>query len=388
MVLERRTVASTWRNERWDSLRLLTPNWMTRLPGFRYDGPDPDGYMTAREVEAFLLAYGRASAAPVIENVAVQDIAPSANHIRIRTTEGNIDARRVLLATGAASTPRVPTIAEQLPSHIHQVTPIHYRNPDQIGPGRVLVVGASASGAQIADELGRAGRDVTICVGDHVRLPRQYRGRDIHWWLDKTGVLDERYDEVPDLRRARRLPSLQLVGTPNKRTLDLNALMASGVSIVGRLAGISGDQFQFAGSLANYCRSADLKLGRLLDAIDEHVQETALAASVDAPTRFAPTRIDETPLTASMADFGTVVWATGFRPHYPWLPDELLDHKGAIIHDGGVMGTSGLYVLGLPFLRKRKSSFLDGVAGDAAFLVDHLHRSFDQRPATLLTTCA
>ncbi len=226
VVLERAQVANSWTTERWDSLRLLTPNWMSRLPGYGYRGPDPDGYMTAGEVAAFLDTYRRSFDAPVRTGVAVTRITSAAGRHVVETTDGPWHARAVVMATGACSNPHVPAIAAEMPRHIGQLTPIAYRNPDQIGDGDVLVVGASASGLQIVDELARAGREVTLAVGEHVRLPRTYRGMDIHWWMDAIGQLDERYDEVEDLARARRLPSLQLVGSPERRTLGLDSVAA------------------------------------------------------------------------------------------------------------------------------------------------------------------
>jgi putative flavoprotein involved in K+ transport len=378
VVLERGEVANSWRTERWDSLRLLTPNWMTRLPAHRYEGDDPDGYMTAGEVVGFLADYGRRMDAPVRTHTDVRSVATTGTGFRTTTTTGEIDSAAVVVATGACSTPHVPALAGELPSRIHQLTPIDYRNPGALGEGRVLVVGASASGAQIADELRRHGRQVTLAVGDHVRLPRTYRGMDIHWWMDAVGILDERYDEVEDLRRARRLPSLQLVGTPEQRTLDLNALRAAGVDLVGRFAGVSGRTAQFSGSFANYCTAADLKLGRLLDLIDEHATEHGLDERLDPPERPGRTTVPVAPTTLDLDAVETVIWATGFRPEDPWLEDDLLDRKGQIVHDGGVMSRPGMYVLGLPFTRRRKSSFLDGVGPDALDLSRHLSRHLDE----------
>ncbi|TIC88896.1 pyridine nucleotide-disulfide oxidoreductase [Nocardioides sp. GY 10113] len=373
VVLERGQTANSWRTERWDSLRLLSPNWMTRLPGFDYAGADPDGYMTAAEVVAHLDAYRASFDAPVQPGTTVERVTRSGSAYLVDTDRGSWRARAVVIASGACSDPHRPAFADSLPDHLQQLTPNAYRNPGQVaGGGAVLVVGGSASGLQIADELARAGREVTLATGEHVRVPRTYRGMDIHWWMDTLGTLDERYDEVEDLARARRLPSLQLVGSPERRALDLNTLTSRGVSVVGRLAGVAGHRAQFSGSLANVCMLADLKQRRYLDLIDEFATAHGLDAELGAPTRPAPTAIDGTRLDADLRGFSHVIWATGYRPRYPWLDPELLDRTGRLPHDGGVHPSAGLYALGLPFLRRRKSSFLDGVGPDAVELATHL----------------
>ncbi|NNF53083.1 MAG: NAD(P)-binding domain-containing protein [Acidimicrobiales bacterium] len=379
VIVERGTVANSWSKERWDSLRLLTPNWMTRLPGYSYTGADPEGYMTAAEVVYFLNSYWRTFDAPIHEHTSVDRVTHTDDGHMVDTSNGPISTKAVVVATGACSNPRIPSLASALPSHIRQIAPIHYRNPAGIGDGRVLVVGASASGAQIADELRRAGKDVTLAVGDHVRLPRTYRGMDIHWWMDAIGLLDERYTEMEDIGRARRLPSLQLVGSPERRTLDLGTLRAAGVQLVGRFVGVAGGNAQFSGSFANQCKSADLKLERLLQAIDQFAADHGLDPELPAPDRPAPTAVPPAATTAPLSGFGTVVWATGFRPSYPWLDTALLDRKGAINHDGGVMARPGMYVLGLPFTRRRKSSFIDGVGPDAQDLAAHLGAYLDSQ---------
>jgi putative flavoprotein involved in K+ transport len=372
LVLERSEVANSWRTERWDSLRLLTPNWLTRLPGWTYRGEDPDGFMPASEVVEFLDGYRRATAAPVQTNTTVQSVRASVEGYVVTTNQGQIACRAVVVATGACGTPHIPAIAGELPSWIRQLTPTHYRHPGDVEDGSVLVVGASASGAQLADELARGGRDVTLAVGAHTRLPRTYRGKDIHWWMDAIGILDTRYDEVEDIAKARRLPSLQLVGSPEHRTLDLNSLSDIGVKLVGRLVGVNGANAQFSGSLASVCADADLKMGRLLDQIDEVARGHDLHTDITNGDRPAPTVVPTPRTTGTLSKYSTVIWATGFKPSYPWLDHTLLDRKGGIVHDGGVMERPGLYVLGLPFTRSRKSSFLDGVGPDARFLTSHL----------------
>jgi putative flavoprotein involved in K+ transport len=201
-------------------------------------------------------------------------------------------------------------------------------------------------------------------------MPRTYRGRDILWWLDACGVLDQRSGEAGDLARARRLPSMQLVGSPG-RTVDLNALGSSGVRLVGRLAGIAGGVAQFSGSLPNVCALADLKLGRLLNTVD--------AWAGTAGERFAPTIVPTVPLGLDLrsGQISTIIWATGYRPDLSWLDVPVLDRRGRVVHDGGVTASPGLYLIGMPFLRRRKSSLIDGAAGDAAELTRHLAGHLD-----------
>jgi putative flavoprotein involved in K+ transport len=379
VVLDRGEVANSWRTERWDSLRLLTPNWMSRLPGHRYEGPDPDGFMSKDETISFLSSYGDSFGAPVRPHVTVEHVRVRAAGFEVVTDQGVWSCDAVVAATGASSEPRLPPVAAEVPARISQLTALQYRNPEQLGDGEVLVVGASASGAQIADELQRSGRAVTVAVGDHVRLPREHRGRDIHWWMDAIGQLDERYDEVDDINRARRLPSLQLVGSPERRTLDLNALAAAGVGVVGKLMAVAGSQAQFSGALRNLVANADLKQNRLLDRIDEFAVDNDLDAELSEPTRPAATDVGTAPTTLPLCRFETIIWATGYRPSYSWLDRAAFDTRGRIPHDGGVCTLPGLYLLGLPFLRRRKSSFIDGVGPDAAELAGHLHAHLDHR---------
>jgi len=380
VVLERGEVGNSWRTERWDSLRLLTPNWMTRLPGKSYDGSDPDGYMSAGEVVDFIASYARQSSALVLTRTAVRQVEPSSDGYRVATDRGELHCRAVVLATGAFSQPLVPRVAAAIPKGVFQLTARDYKNPDQLGPGRVLVVGASATGLQLAQEVAKSGRPVTLAVGEHVRLPRVYRGRDIQWWMLASGVLDQRIEDVDDRARARRVPSPQLVGTPERVTLDLGALQRQGVEIVGRLAGVRDGKAQLSGSLRNVCSLADLKMNRLLDAIDAWAEEAGLAGEVDPAERYAPTPIAASPrLSLSLGDdVRTVIWATGYRPSYSWLHAPVFDRAGELRHDRGVLSEPGLYVLGLPYLRRRKSSFIHGADDDVRELVAHLAGYLDE----------
>jgi putative flavoprotein involved in K+ transport len=377
VVLERGEVANSWRRERWDSLRLLTPNWQSRLPGLRYEGPDPDGYMTVPEVTEFIERFAKVSRAPVRTGVNVTSVRPGDDGYQVTTDRGEIAARAVIVATGACNRPTVPPVSDAVPASVRQLTPFDYRDPAGLPDGGVLVVGASATGVQLAAELARSGRPVTLSVGEHTRLPRTYRGRDVLWWMDAAGVWDQRYDELDDLTRARRLPSPQLVGTPERTTLDLNALDSIGVGLVGRLAAIRDGRALFSGGLRNVFSLADLKMNRLLGTFDDWARTNGRDAEVGPPERFDPTRVPDTArlqLDLGSGEIRTIVWATGFRPDYGWLDVPVVDSKGQLRHEGGVVDSPGLYALGLPVLRRRKSTFIYGIEDDAREVIDHLAR--------------
>jgi putative flavoprotein involved in K+ transport len=377
-VLERGEVANSWRRERWDSLRLLTPNWQSRLPDVSYEGGDPDGYMTAAEVAELIGRLAQGARGPVHTGTDVTSVRCQGDDgYRVVTEHGEIQARTVVIASGACNLPAVPPFADTVPEGVEQITPFDYRNPDQLADGGVLVVGASATGVQLAAEIRRSGRPVTMSVGEHVRLPRTYRGRDVLWWMDASGVWDQRHDEVEDLTRARRLPSPQLVGTPERTTLDLNALAALGVELVGRWAAVRDGVALFSGGLRNVCSLADLKMNRLLGGFDEWAETSGFDAEVDAQERFAPTEPPSSArwqLDLRSGEIQTVLWATGFRPDYRWLDVPVLDAKGQLRHDGGVVDSPGLYALGLPVLRCRRSTFLCGIEDDAREVIGELGR--------------
>jgi putative flavoprotein involved in K+ transport len=374
-VLERGEVANSWRRERWDSLRLLTPNWQSRLPGQRYQGPDPDGYMSTGEVTEFIERFAAVSRAPVRTGTNVTSLRRTDDGYHLTTSQGEFSGRTVVIASGACNQPTVPQFAAAVPGPVEQLTTFDYRDPAKLPDGGVLVVGASATGVQLAAELRRSGRPVTLSVGEHVRLPRTYRGRDVLWWMDASGVWDQRYDELEDLTRARRLPSPQLVGTPERATLDLNALTSMGVELVGRWGMVRDGGALFSGGLRNMFSLADLKMRRLLDTFDEWAGAAGRDAEVGPPERFAPTRVPASTrlqLDLGSGEIRSIVWATGFRPDYGWLDVPVTDAKGHLRHEGGVVDSPGLYALGLPVLRRRKSTFIYGIEDDAREVTDHL----------------
>ena len=377
VVLERGRVAERWRSERWDSLRLLTPNWQTRLPGFRYEGPDPDAYMSMPELITFLENYAASFSAPVETATTVLAVEGAGPHFRVRTNRGTWLAHNVVIATGYSDLPYVPPLARQLSPRIVQVVPTQYRSPEQLSPGGVLVVGASATGVQLADEIHASGRPVTLAVGRHLRLPRTYRKRDILWWLDAMGVFDDTADGVFDIQTSRRQPSLQLVGRSDAPSLDVAALRRRGVRVCGRLVGADHERVSFNDDLIASTVASDVKLAQLLRRIDTFISQTPLPGTVGAPEPFEPTWTSALGVTERTVDLkadriDTVIWATGYTRRYPWLKAPLLDERGEIRQRSGITPVPGLYVLGMHFQRRRKSAFIDGVGDDAAFLADRI----------------
>jgi putative flavoprotein involved in K+ transport len=378
VVLERGRVAERWRSERWDSLRLLSPKWHTRLPGFRYQGADRDGFMTMPEVISYFERYAKSFSAPVQDETTVLGVERAERGYRVRTDQGDWETPNVVVATGHSDVPFVPKVASGLSSAFHQVVPSHYKNPEQLPSGGVLVVGASASGIQLAQEIHRSGRPVTLAVGQHTRIPRRYRGRDIAWWLETSGMLDERADRSFNLESARRQPSLQLVGTPDHRTIDLGVLQEEGVRLAGRLDSADGARVGFRDDLHRNMDAAEHKLDKLLERVDAFIDETRMAAT--ASDRRSLIAAEDAPTELNLRDAGiaSVLWATGYRRRYPWLNVPVLNIRGEIIHDAGVTQAAGIYALGLNFQRTRKSSFIDGVGNDARVVAEHITQRFNR----------
>jgi putative flavoprotein involved in K+ transport len=375
VVLERGEVANSWRRERWDSLTLLTPNWQSRLPGYRYDGVNPDGFMTKAEVVDFVSRFAEIAAAPVRTQTTVTSVTRAGSEYTVATSNGQLHCRCVVIASGACNLPHIPDVQRAIPTSIERFTPMDYRNADRLPDGGVLIVGASATGVQLAQEIHRSGRPVTLSVGEHVRMPRTYRGRDVLWWMDASGLWNQRYDEIDDLTRARGLPSPQLVGTPERTTLDLNALRAMGVRLAGRLSAVRDGRALFSGGLRNQLALADLKMDRLLDTFDEWARSDPRLADASPPERLEPTAMPgSSPLDLDLksGEIRSIVWATGYRPDYSWLDVPVIDRKGQLRHEGGIVDAPGLYAIGLPILRRRKSTFIHGAEDDARDIVAHL----------------
>jgi len=378
VVLERGRVAQRWRTERWDSFRLLSPNWQTRLPGHHYRDGDPDGFMTGRQVIALLERY--AASAPVRTGVNVSGVTCADRGYQVVTTAGDLWCRNVVVATGDLDRPRIPAISAELPAEVVQLHSSDYRNPAQLPPGAVLVVGAGPSGQQIADELARAGRDVHIAAGRHHMLPRRYRGQDSYWWMDRMGTLSRTVESLSDPDERFALNAVLAGGTAD---LDLHRLVRAGVRPHGRLIGYAGTSLIFAADLAQTLTDAEAAAARFRASVDHYVHRTGADAPVDSAVPPAATWLHREALSLDVRaeKLGAVIWATGFTTDRSWLPKTALSASGELRQTRGVSALPGLYFLGLKWQHRRSSHTIDGVGRDAEYLAEHIVTRFAQRAA-------
>jgi putative flavoprotein involved in K+ transport len=374
VVLEQARIAEGWRSQRWDSLRLIGPNWTLRLPGWQYQGAEPDTYMGSEEVVGHLEAYARSFDAPVREGVRVTAVErdPAGAGFLVRTDNGGYKAHQVVVATGALQRPFIPGCGADLPPGVAQIVPYTYRNPAALPPGAVLVVGSGQSGCQIAEELRRAGRTVYLSVSRSWGVPRRYRGRDISFWLRTLGWWSHTVDDLPPGARAG-LPNPQLTGAGGGHDLTVYTLARAGVVLLGRLRGVRDGKAIFAPDLAANLAQGDEQARRFLGSIDDHIREEGLDAPADGvPSCLVPSD-DPIPATSEEVDLadagiGAVVWATGYRPDLEWVRLPVLDAAGYPVQRRGVTAEPGLYVLGLDWLYKRSSGLFGGMSDDAVYL--------------------
>jgi putative flavoprotein involved in K+ transport len=367
VVLERGRIGERWRSERWHSLTLLTPNWLTSLPGAPPHA-DADGFLAREEFVTYLDRYARSFAAPVAEGVTVLSVERAGGRFQVRTDRRDWLAENVVVATGDAGVPRLPSVADAVPAGIEQLHASEYRSPGLLPPGGVLVVGAGPSGQQLALELRRSGREVVLAAGRHAQLPRRYRGRDIFCWLAELGELDRTVDELDEPAAARRTQNPSLSGRNGGEPLDLAVLQAAGVTLAGRLTGFSGSDARFADDLADSVAVAERRMSQMLARIDARIDATPGGAPAPEPV---PGLVLPPPLTSldlRRAGISTVLFATGYRRSYPWLHVPALDGDGELVQRYGATPVPGLYTLGLRFQRTRKSHFVGGVGEDAALL--------------------
>lgn len=370
LVLERRRIAERWRSERWDGLIFQFPNWSVRLPDFPFPHSDPDAFSDADTIIKYIEAYAEFVAPPIRCGVAVTRLAQRDGTFIAETTGGTIAARNVVVATGPYQRNVVPDMLRDHP--VFQVHASDYKNPAQLPPGAVLVAGAGASGAQIAEELQRAGRRVYLSVARHRRLPRRYRGRDLIWWLAEM-----RLDQMtPEKRGSARLGPV-ISGAYGGRTIDFRNFAADGMVLVGRMEAAQDGVIEIAPGLAESLVDGDLVYSTFLDTVDAYVKRRGLdlPEDPDARTIVADPPCVTAPLTRlDLAAEGitSVIWATGYGVDFGWIDVPVLDERGEAVHHNGISEVPGLYFLGLQWLSKMNSSFLSGVGDDAAVLADHI----------------
>ncbi|RUU00495.1 pyridine nucleotide-disulfide oxidoreductase [Mesorhizobium sp. USDA-HM6] len=373
-VLERGRIGERWRSQSWRSLRLLTPNWLNALPGSPYAGDDPDGFMGKAAFVETLEAYAGRWQAPVECGVEVLSSRRTGNGFVLDTSAGAWLAKAVVVATGHCDRPMIPIVSETRggPLGIHAS---QYRSPGELPPGGVLIVGASSSGVQIADELARAGRRVTLSVGKHTRLPRLWHGKDIFFWLCKLGFMAQRPQDLANPESALRQPSLQLAGRPDKADVDLATLQALGVELTGRVRGFADREIAFADDLTAQIAAAEAKQARLLAEIDGFAGDAR-------PVRREPVAVPSVRrprLSLTDRSIRTIIWATGYRRSFGWLEPLALGADCELAHQGGVTSVPGLYALGFRFLRKRDSNFIGGVGADAQAIAAEISRYLDRK---------
>lgn len=368
LILERRRIAQSWRAERWDSFCLVTPNWQCRLPGHPYDGPDPGGFMVKDEIIAYVEGFAASFDPPVLENVRVTAVSPEdGGEFRVETSCGTATADQVVLAVGGYHVPKLPRLADRLSDSITQLHSSRYRNPAAMPDGAVLVVGSGQSGAQIAEDLHLAGREVHLCVGSAPRVARSYRGRDVVAWLDDMGHYDLPIDRHPMGLRARREPNHYVTGRDGGHDIDLRAFGRDGMHLHGRMTGVSGGRLELADDLRENLDGADGTCDRIKDAIDEWIGEHGVQAPTEARYEavWAPRPDGATELDLEAAGISTVVWATGYVADWSWVRLPAFDGTGYPTHRQGVTSVPGLYVLGLPWLYTWGSGRFGGIARDA-----------------------
>lgn len=377
-ILEAGLVAESWRSRRWASLRLVAPNWHLQLPGFPYDGPDPDGFMHRDEVVAYLEAYARHIAAPVETGVRVTALEACGDGpgLVVHSAAGATSAPQVVIATGAYSSARLPACAAELPAQIVQLHAMDYRQPDQLPPGAVLVVGSGESGCQIAEELCHTGRTVWLAVGRGGWLPRRYRGRDCVAWITELGGFAQTVDSLPGGDPRLAPPGPQLTGQGGGRDLNLHTLARDGVRLVGRLEAVTGSQLHFAADLHRRLVEADAAAAAFCRAVDDYLARQERDAPAEAPPQYGQANAlaahAPTVLELEQSGIASVVWATGYRPSFDWVHLPVFAPDGYPIHSRGVTAHPGLYFLGLEWQHTAQSHVFQGLGADASYLAELL----------------
>jgi len=372
VVLEAGSACGQWRDRRWDTFCLVTPNWQCQLPGFPYQGDDPDGFMVRDEILGYLADYLTTYRFPLHERVKATRLRSTGNGgFVISTTQGDLTARQVVVATGPYQVPRTPRFAERLPETVIQLHSAYYRTPEQLPDGDVLVVGTGQSGCQIAEDLHLAGKNVHLAVGGAPRVARRYRGRDVVAWLDDMGYYRKAITEFADEDAVRFRANHYVTGRDGGHDIDLRAFAREGMRLYGRLTGVNRDTFTFAGDLTRNLDAADAVSEGIKDSIDAYIDARGLTAP--AEDRYTPAwEPDATPAKLDVADVTAVIWCTGFGRDDRWIEVPVFDGRGYPTHRRGVTSCPGLYFVGLPWQHTWGSGRLCGVGADAGYLAERI----------------
>lgn len=371
LVLERARIAERWRSERWDGLKFQFPNWSVQLPDFAFPHTDPDAFATSGEIVKYIDAFAEFVAPPIRCGVEVTRLQRrDGGGFVAETTDGTIEANNVVVATGPYQRALVPDLLRDHP--VFQVHASGYRNPDQLPSGAVLVVGAGASGAQIAEELNRAGRRVFLAVGQHTRMPRRYRGQDLTWWFAALGLFDMTAEQRGPIR-----VNPSITGAYGGYTIDFRRFAADGITLLGRVQAARDGVLEIAPGLADSLANGDIYYATFLGMLDAYVEQHGLQLPDDPAARIVqadPPCLTEPirRLDLDQSDVHAVVWATGYDVDFGWIDLPVRGSGGEPFHRGGITDVPGLYFLGLPYLSKLYSAFLSGVGDDAAVLADHI----------------
>lgn len=373
ILFEKHRIGHSWREQRWDSFCLVTPNWQCTLPGFSYPGDDPQGFMGRDQIVAYIEAYVRSFNPPIQEGVTVSRLRRlySNGGFELNTTMGDYTADQVVVATGGYHTPRIPAIAERLPQSIQQLHSSQYKNPQSLPPGAVLIVGTGQSGCQIAEDLHLAGRQVHLCVGGAPRSPRQYRGKDVVAWLDLMGYYDMPIDEHPQGEAVRHKTNHYLTGRGGGREIDLRQFAIEGMELYGRLKTIDGSRLEFTNDLAQNLDQADAVAESIKRTIDAYIEAHQIQAPVEPP--YEPVWHPQNPalsLDCAAANITSLIWCIGFNSNFSWIDIPVFNGQGYPGHERGVTPVPGLYFLGLPWLYTWGSGRFSGIARDAQYLLD------------------
>ena len=384
LVLEKNRIGYAWDQQRWDSFCLVTPNWQCCLPDFPYDGQEPEAFMDKASVVEFLQRFARHANGDVREGVAVQRLMSHGNGYHLITSEGELEAEQVVVATGGYHVPRRHPLAERLPLSLLQLDAQDYRNPDALPAGPVLVVGSGQSGSQIAEDLFLAGRTVHLSVGSAPRSPRRYRGRDVVDWLDQMGYYAMPISDHADPRSVRAKTNHYLTGRDGGREIDLRQRSLEGMHLHGRLASISPDHIGFADDLGGNLDQADAVYCRIRSSIDSWIQQQGIDAPLEPAysPKWQPSPAPDAGIALTPDALGSVIWCTGYRSDFSWIDVPVFDGSGQPAHDRGVTQSSGLYFLGLPWLHTWGSGRFCGVKDDANYLAHLISHRLQRRDAS------